>query len=345
MDNALLREAESTHDQLRRLEVEAERQRLEFHRAVRRLHSAGPSMREIASVLGLSHQRVHQIVSGGKEMVSPLLNRMVPRSRKEREPSRASTSLENLFDNRFYTDAREAMSSAEEEARAMNHGYLGTEHLLLGLLRTERGLAARLLRAAGVDLDRSRAMVQNLLGAQLPPPDDRRSATRRVKQVLELANNEAKLLRSTHVRSEHLLLGLAREGRGLGARVLEDFGIGYEHIRARINRADVFCSFCGRSGLDVAHLAAGPGVFICDSCVDAAGTQPGAGETGQSSTASVTVVSQDDPTAACSFCGKRVAAVERLVTARSEVSICNECLALCRQIQSEEREDFRPGRG
>src|SRR5207253_4905244 len=95
--------------------------------------------------------------------------------------------------------------------------------------------------------------------------------TPRLKKVLELARQEAKSRRATHVRTEHVLLGLSREGGGLGARILADRGVGYEQLRRRIDRADVACSFCGRSGLDAAHLVAGPGIFICDGCVEAAG--------------------------------------------------------------------------
>jgi hypothetical protein len=171
-------------------------------------------------------------------------------------------------------------------------------------------------------------------GKASPASDTSLRPTERTKRVLELARQEAKSLRCTHVRSEHLLLGLAREGGGLGARILADLGAGYEHFRGRVNRAHLACSFCGRSGLDVAHLVAGPGVFICEHCTQAASREP---------EAPLSLV-PGDRSAVCSFCGKRRADVERLVSAGS-AAICENCLVICREIQEEERQAFIPGRG
>ena len=93
-------------------------------------------MREIASALGLSHQRVHQIVSGGKPIAEArkgtLFNRLVRRNRKECEPGGKSNWFDQIVGQRLYIDAREALTLSQLEARALNHSYLGTEHLLLG---------------------------------------------------------------------------------------------------------------------------------------------------------------------------------------------------------------------
>ncbi len=336
MDEALLRDAELARDRLNEFEAQADRGRLELHQAIRRLHSAGRSMREIASALGLSHQRVHQIVSGGKPIAesarkSTLFNRLVRRNPKECEPGGESNWFDQIVGERLYIDAREALTLSQLEARALNHSYLGTEHLLLGLMRADIGLAPRLLRAIGADANRSRARIQNLLGTP-PHTADRLSPTARLKEVLELASLEAKRLRSTHVRSEHLLLGLAREGRGLGARVLIALGITYDQIRSRVSWAAIDCSFCGRSGLEVAHLVAGPGVYICEHCVEEAGAATSPLATRQHAAPAMRLISKDDPDAACTFCGKRVANVDRLVGAGSRLSICIECLVLCREI-------------
>ena len=347
----LLREAQAARDLLDALQAEGDRRRVEFHQAVRRLHSAGPSMREIAEALGLSHQRVHQIVSGGEEMPTStrrrsLLNRLVRRGPRRCEPAGPGTDhflTDHFLTDHFLVDAREAMSFAQEEARALGHNYLGTEHLLLGLLRTEHGLAARLLRSVGADLEQSRAAVRRLLGSTPPAPADTLSATPRLKKVLELARLEANSLQSPHVRTEHLLLGLAREGGGLGARILADLGVGYDHVRGRVNRAWLACSFCGRSGYDVAHLVAGPGVYICERCVEAAGHVGGPGE--RQAGASLTAVSADHPSSVCSFCGKKRADVDRLITAGPRASICGDCLTLCQDIVEEQRDAFVPGRG
>jgi hypothetical protein len=348
VDAALLLEARAARDRLAELQAEAEERRAEFHQSVRRLHSAGMSMRDVAEALGMSHQRVHQIIRGGKGMAAPerrgtLLRRLVRRTQKGGDPAVAPMRSGELVLDRFFVDARDALSLAGEEARALNHGYLGTEHLLLGLLRGEHGLAARLLEAVGADLDQARMAVRALVGVLPTAAGADLRPTPRLKKVLELARQEAKSLRVTHVRTEHLLLGLAREGGGLGARVLTDLGVGYEQLRRRIDRAAVACSFCGRSGLDAAHLVAGPGIYICERCVEAAGLieRP---DSGREVTERLTLVHVDRVTAACSFCGKRREEVGRLVAAGPHACICGDCLALCREIV-EEREAFVPGRG
>ncbi len=156
--------------------------------------------------------------------------------------------------------------------------------------------------------------------------------TPRSKKALELALKEAKAQRSVHLRSEHLLLGIARVRDGLAAGVLREFGIDEEAIRRRLGRARCNCSFCGRGGLDVDHLVAGPGVFICDRCVHDA-TELSAREPTRTPSTRLKVVA--DEAAVCGFCGKSAGEVERLV-AGPEALICDECLALCREIHDEE---------
>jgi hypothetical protein len=353
VDETIVEQALAARERLGELQEQAERGRTEFHQAVRRLHAAGASMRDVADALGLSHQRVHQIVNGGGEMATParprtFLNRLVRRNRATCEPGHKGLGPGELALAGFFVDAREAVSLAREEARALDHDYLGTEHLLLGLLRTEHGLAARLLSAIGVDLDRSRASVRNLLGNATSIGGEGRGEspprpTARLKKVLDLARQEAKGSHSTHVRSEHLLLGLAREGGGLGARILAEFEVGYHQLSGRVNRAGSACSFCGRSGLDVARLVAGPGVFICDHCTDGASRLLGPGDAGDP-TGRLEAVPTNQA-ARCSFCGKGRTNVARLVAAGSGATICADCIALCNEIQEAEREAFVPGRG
>jgi transcriptional regulator with XRE-family HTH domain len=348
-EEELLGAAKAARDRLSELQVEADRRREEFHQAVRRLHSAGLSMRDIAEELGLSHQRVHQIVNGGEAMTTPtrgraFLKRLAPRRRKSCEPGRAPSRLDERYFERFSVDAQEAMSLAQVEARGLAHNYLGTEHLLLGLLGSEQGLAARLLHAVGADLERSRGAVRDMLGTTPVASDDGLAATARLKKVLELARGEAKSLRSTHVRSEHLLLGLAREGRGMGARILHQLGVGYEQLRRRVDRASTICSFCRRDGVEVAHLIAGPGVFICDRCIAEASLGDDRGEAG-SDHPPRTDMPEYRTGAKCNFCGKLRVDVKPLVAASSGASICQDCLVLCGAIVEEEREAFVPGRG
>lgn len=339
VDQSLLREAQLVREHLAGLESEAERKRVEYHQAIRRLHAAGMSMRDIADALDLSHQRVHQIVNEGGQMTSPssqksLVRRLMRRSGKECPPGAKSGEPGELLLERFYVDAREAMARAQEEAGALHHSYIGTEHLLLGLLRAEHSLAARLLTSVGAKLEHVRHSIELLVGrgesAHVPPLP----VTPRLKKVLELARQEAKRLQSPHIRSEHLLLGLAREEGGLGARMLTELGVGCEHLRRRVDRAALACSFCGRSGLDAVHLIAGPNVYICERCVDQA-SRLATGDAPGSTHTSLSVAGQDE-TLTCSFCGKKRAEVDRLI-AGPGARICTACLTLCREIDAEER--------
>jgi len=337
-DETLLHEAQAIRKRLAGLEADAERTRVEYYQAIRRLHSFGISMRDIADALDLSHQRVHQIVTGGGHMPAStprnLVQSLIRRTAKERTPGGKPEDPGRSLLDRFDPDAREALSYAQEEAATLNHSYIGTEHLLLGLLRAEHGLAARALTALGADLEHMRHSIEVRMGRGENAPAPPLPVTPRLKKVLQLARHEAKRLHSTHVRSEHLLLGLAGEGGGLAARMLAELGVGYDHVRRRVERAALACSFCGRSGLDSVHLIAGPNVDICERCVDQAG-RLAAGETPGSAHASLSVADQDQAVT-CSFCGKRQAEGTRMI-AGPGARICTECLILCEEIQDEER--------
>jgi Clp amino terminal domain, pathogenicity island component/ClpX C4-type zinc finger len=332
LDEALLREAMESRDRLLELQHEAERARADHHHAIRRLHAAGASMREIAESLGLSHQRIHQIIDAGTPEGSDDARRSLLGRLSRRRAARGPGARDAVA--RFSGDAREAFQLAQDEARALNHNYIGTEHILLGLLRVEHGLAARILASLGVHIEQTRSSLeQRLVGRPAePPPPGALQMTPRSKKALEFALKEAKAQRSVHLRSEHLLLGIARVRDGLATAVLREFGIDEEAVRQRLGRARCNCSFCGREGLDVDHLVAGPGVFICDRCVQDA-TELGAREPTRSPSTPLKVVA--DEAAVCGFCGKRAEEVERLV-AGPEALICGECLALCREIHEEE---------
>lgn len=339
INERLLEDARVARVKVSELEQEVEGRRLEYYQAVRRLHSSGASMRDIAGALELSHQRVHQIVNGGGQVApskvgTNLLERLVRRGGKRCEPGQTSPGSGDHLLDRFYVDARTAMSLAQEEARSLRHHYIGTEHLLLGLLRTEHGLAARLLTAFGVDLERTRDSVEGLIGRGEGPSPGPLPATPRVKKALELARQEAKSLHSSHIRSEHVLLGLAREGGGVAARILADRGVGYEELRRRIDRAALACSFCGKSGLDVTHLIAGPGVYICEGCTRDASLVADEGEIGTPRDG-LRIVSETQA-GTCSFCGKRQQAGGRLIEG-PDARICTDCLVICREIQEQER--------
>ena len=339
MDEGFLVEARAAGDRFVEAQHDVEAARVEYHHAIRRLHACGGSMRGIARVLGLSHQRVHQIVDEAGEPAPvarkpTLLKRLAAGATKDCEtpPTRLGGQL---FD-RMGPDAREAMARAQDEARALQHNYIGTEHILLGLLGTDLGLAARLLTRAGADSCGVRTAIEQIIGrGHAEPPEGAMRLTPRSKKVLDLARQEAKRDHSPHVRGEHVLLGLAREGGGVGATILRKVGIGYHDLRRRLDRAACACSFCQRSGLDVDHLVAGPGVFICDRCTTEAAelvTRPQSGPLH----APMTVVPPGQQAPTCSFCGKKPTDIDHLV-AVAQACICSGCLALCREIQAEEQ--------
>lgn len=337
VDEGLLREARAARDRLVEAQHNVEVARVEYHHAIRRLHTSGGSMREIAHALGLSHQRVHQIIDEGAKPTAAkkptLLKRLTGGATKECMTPQNRPGGQ-MFD-RMSPDAREAMVLAQDEACFLHHNYIGTEHILLGLLGTDLGFAARMLTRAGADQQHARVAIDQIIGpGPAEPPNGPLRFTPRSKKVLELARHEAKRDHSPHVRSEHVLLGLAREGKGVGAAILTQLGVGYDDLRKRLDRVALACSFCERSGLDVDHLVAGPGVFICERCITDAtqvATRPD-----EPLHAPMTVVPPDQQTAACSFCGKKPSDVDHLVSAPN-ASVCGDCLALCREIHAEEQ--------
>src|SRR4051795_13362650 len=121
---------------------------------------------------------------------------------------------------RFTERARQVVVLAQHEARTLRHNYIGTEHLLLGLLREEEGLAARVLGELGVTLEGSREQVANIVGEGDEGTTGQIPFTPRAKRVLELSLSEATALGHGYVGTEHLLLGMAREGSGVAARIL-----------------------------------------------------------------------------------------------------------------------------
>ena len=132
---------------------------------------------------------------------------------------------------RFSPGARETVVASQEEARSLRHGYVGTEHLLLGLLRQDSGVAARALRAAGVDAEAARQQVLDIIGRGQQQPRGHIPFTPRAKKVLQLALREARHLGHLYIGTEHLLLGLLREGHGVACQVLSRLGADADTIR------------------------------------------------------------------------------------------------------------------
>ncbi len=125
---------------------------------------------------------------------------------------------------------------AQEEARALSHNYIGTEHILLGLLREEEGLAARVLESFEITVERARAQVLRIVGSGQEPAAGQIPFTPRAKKVLELALREALSLGHNYIGTEHILLGLVRENEGVAARILLDFDADAETIRNEVIR-------------------------------------------------------------------------------------------------------------
>jgi ATP-dependent Clp protease ATP-binding subunit ClpC len=137
---------------------------------------------------------------------------------------------------RFTDRARRVIVLAQEEAVALDHGWIGTEHILLGLARDGEGVAGRALTAMGISLDEMRQAVEAIIGrgASPPPESGHIPFTPRAKKVLELSLREAMQLGADHIGTEHILLALIREGDGVAAQVLRDGGVGLDRARRQV---------------------------------------------------------------------------------------------------------------
>src|SRR5215218_318935 len=141
--------------------------------------------------------------------------------------------MSDKFD-KFTERARKVLTLAQEEAQRFNHNYIGTEHLLLGLVREGDGVAARVLSNMGVQLPKVRSAVEFIIGRGEGAVVGDIGLTPRAKKVIELAVDEARRLNHHYIGTEHLLLGLVREGEGIAAGVLESLGVNLEKVRAQV---------------------------------------------------------------------------------------------------------------
>jgi ATP-dependent Clp protease ATP-binding subunit ClpA len=135
---------------------------------------------------------------------------------------------------RFTDRARRAVVLAQEEARKLGHDYIGTEHLLLGLIRVREGVAAKALKSLGISLEAVRAQVEETIGHGRQAPSGHIPWTPRGKKVLELSKREARQLGHNYIGTEHLLLGLIREGEGVAAQVLVKLGADLSRVRRQV---------------------------------------------------------------------------------------------------------------
>ncbi|HEX9260211.1 MAG TPA: Clp protease N-terminal domain-containing protein, partial [Acidimicrobiales bacterium] len=135
---------------------------------------------------------------------------------------------------RFTDRARRVVVLAQEEARLLNHNYIGTEHILLGLIHEGEGVAAKALESLGISLEAVRSQVEEIIGQGGSSPSGHIPFTPRAKKVLELSLREALQLGHNYIGTEHILLGLIREGEGVAAQVLVKLGADLSRVRQQV---------------------------------------------------------------------------------------------------------------
>ena len=135
---------------------------------------------------------------------------------------------------RFTDRARRVVVLAQEEARMLNHNYIGTEHILLGLIHEGEGVAAKALDSLNINLDAVRQQVEEIIGQGQAAPTGHIPFTPRAKKVLELSLREALQLGHNYIGTEHILLGLIREGEGVAAQVLQKLGADLNRVRQTV---------------------------------------------------------------------------------------------------------------
>ncbi|HET9169675.1 MAG TPA: Clp protease N-terminal domain-containing protein, partial [Actinospica sp.] len=135
---------------------------------------------------------------------------------------------------RFTDRARRVVVLAQEEARMLNHNYIGTEHILLGLIHEGEGVAAKALESLNISLEAVRQQVEEIIGQGQQAPSGHIPFTPRAKKVLELSLREALQLGHNYIGTEHILLGLIREGEGVAAQVLVKLGADLNRVRQQV---------------------------------------------------------------------------------------------------------------
>ena len=135
---------------------------------------------------------------------------------------------------RFTDRARRVVVLAQEEARMLDHNYIGTEHILLGLIHEGEGVAAKALESLGISLDAVRQRVEEIIGRGQQAPSGHIPFTPRAKKVLELSLREALQLGHSYIGTEHILLGLIREGDGVAAQILVGSGVDLNRARQQV---------------------------------------------------------------------------------------------------------------
>ena len=166
------------------------------------------------------HERLAQIAQTEDRTIASVLQELLYDGLRTYQPTWIPSKHLSTFNER----ARRILDVAPEEARALNHNYIGTEHLLLALLRDGEGVAAQALDALGLTLEGVRAAVERTIGRGKEPVEGDLPYTPRVRKVLALAVDEAERAGHVFVRTEDILLGLVRDGGGVAVDVLDSYG-------------------------------------------------------------------------------------------------------------------------
>ncbi len=175
------------------------------------------------------YEQLAKIAETEDRTITSVLNQLLLQALQSYQP----TWIPSKHLSRFNRHAQHVLSLAREEALSFNHQYIGTEHLLLGLLREQEGLAALALEKLGVALDPVRAAVEEKIGRGDQPIQEEIDYVPRARKVLSLALDEAERQGSGYVRTEHILLGIVRDGGGVGADILDTLGV-LGRVRAQV---------------------------------------------------------------------------------------------------------------
>lgn len=175
------------------------------------------------------YEQLAQIAETEDRTITSVLNQLLFQALKSYQP----TWIPSKHLSRFNGHAQHVLSLAREEALYFNHQYIGTEHLLLGLLREQEGLAVLALEKLSVALDPVRAAVEEKIGRGDQLVQEDIDYVPRARKVLSLALDEAERQGSAYVRTEHILLGIVRDGGGVGADILDTFGV-LGKVRAQV---------------------------------------------------------------------------------------------------------------
>ena len=175
------------------------------------------------------YEQLARIAETEDRTITSVLNQLLFQALQDYRP----TWIPAKHLSRFNGHAQHVLSLAREEALSLNHSFIGTEHLLLGLLREKDGLAALALEKLGVALDPVRAAVEKKIGRGDQPIEEEIDYVPRARKALSLALDEAERQGGSSVLTEHILLGIVREGSGVGADILDTFGV-LGKVRAQV---------------------------------------------------------------------------------------------------------------